>query len=69
MLAATAQAAEIAELNRKLRLSDEDIDHINKQFSETQGMRYYDISKNYMRVMKEICPRGNNKVIIYFLNS
>ena len=38
MLAATAQAAEIAELNRKLRLSDEELDRINKRFNETQGM-------------------------------
>ena len=34
MLAATAQAAEIAELNRKLRLSDEELDCINKRFKK-----------------------------------
>ena len=45
MLAATAQAAEIAEHNWKLRLSDEELDHINKWFNETQGMRHFSISK------------------------
>ena len=39
MLAATAQAAEVSKLNRKLRLADEELDRINKQFDETQGMR------------------------------
>ena len=50
MLAATAQAAEIAELNRKLQLSDEELDYINKWFKETQGMRHYDIPKSDMCV-------------------
>ena len=39
MLAATAQAAEVSELNRKLQVADEEIDCVNKQFDETQGMR------------------------------
>ena len=32
------RSAKIAELNRKLRLSDEELDRINKRFNETQGM-------------------------------
>ena len=39
MLAATAQAAEVSELSRKLRVSDEELDCINKRFKEMQGMR------------------------------
>ena len=39
MLAATAQAAAVSELNRKLRLADEELDRVNKRFHETQGMR------------------------------
>nr|XP_045087525.1 fibrous sheath CABYR-binding protein-like [Aegilops tauschii subsp. strangulata] len=35
-LAATAQAAEVSELNRKLKVADEEIDRINKRFDETQ---------------------------------
>ena len=50
MLAATAQAVEIAELNRKLRLSDEELDRINKRFNETQGMRHYYIPESDMCV-------------------
>ena len=59
MLAATAQAAEIAELNRKLRLSDEELDRkkkdeeldrTNKRFKETQGVRCVSISRNYVHV-------------------
>ena len=38
MLAATAQAAEVSELNRKLKVADEEINRINKRFDETQGM-------------------------------
>ena len=41
MLAATSQAAEVSELNRKLRLADEELDRVNKRFDETQGMRYF----------------------------
>jgi len=37
-LAATAQAAEVSELNRKLKLADDEIDRIKKQFDEAQGM-------------------------------
>ena len=37
MLVATAQAAEVSELNRKLQLADEELDRINKRFKETQG--------------------------------
>ena len=37
-MAATAQAAEVSELNRKLKLADEEIDRVNKRFDETQGM-------------------------------
>nr|XP_020181257.1 endonuclease MutS2-like [Aegilops tauschii subsp. strangulata] len=36
LLAATAQAAEVSELNRKLKVADEEIDRINKRFDETQ---------------------------------
>ena len=50
MLAATAQAAEVAELNQKLWPSDEELDRINKRFNETQGMRHYDIPKSDMCV-------------------
>ena len=39
MLAATAQATELLELNRKLPVADEEIDCINKRFDEMQGMR------------------------------
>ena len=39
MLAATAHAAEVSELNRKLQMADEELNHINKRFDETQGMR------------------------------
>ena len=38
MLAATAQAAEVSELKRKLGLADEDLVRINKIFDEAQGM-------------------------------
>ena len=41
MLAATAQAAKVSELNRKLRLADEELDRVNKRFDDTQGMRNY----------------------------
>ena len=34
MLAATTQAAEVSELNRKLQLADEELDYVNKQFDE-----------------------------------
>ena len=39
MLAATTHAAEVSELNRKLQLTDEELDYVNKRFDETQGMR------------------------------
>ena len=38
MLAATAQAAEVSELKRKLKLADDDIGRINKRFDEAHGM-------------------------------
>ena len=38
LLAATAQAAEVSELQRKLKLADEDLVRINKRFDEAQGM-------------------------------
>ena len=38
MLVATAHAAEVSELNRKLWVADEELDRINKWFDETQGM-------------------------------
>ena len=41
MLAGTAQAAEVSELNRKLQVADEELDHINKRLEETQGMRKF----------------------------
>ena len=41
MLAATAQTAEVSELNRKLRLVDEELDRVKKRFDETQGMRHF----------------------------
>nr|XP_040258564.1 neurofilament medium polypeptide-like [Aegilops tauschii subsp. strangulata] len=36
LLVATAQAAEVSELNRKLKVANEEIDRINKRFNETQ---------------------------------
>nr|XP_020165279.1 myosin heavy chain, muscle-like [Aegilops tauschii subsp. strangulata] len=36
LLAATAQAAGVSELNRKLKLADDEIDRINKRFDEMQ---------------------------------
>ena len=39
MLVATAHAAEVSELNRKLELADEELDRVNKRFDETQVMR------------------------------
>ena len=48
MLAATAQAAEVSELNWKLRVADEELDRINKRFKETQGLQnLYIISDMY----------------------
>ena len=41
MLATIAQAAEVSELNQKLRLADEELDRVNKRFDKTQGMRHY----------------------------
>jgi len=35
---ANAQAAEVSELNRKLKVADDEIDRINKRFDEAQGM-------------------------------
>ena len=37
-MAASAQAAEISELTRKLRLADDEVVRINKRFQETQVM-------------------------------
>ena len=48
MLAATAQATEVSELNRKLHVADEELDRINKRFNETQGMRHCDILESYI---------------------
>ena len=39
LLAATAQAAEVSKLNRKLKLANDDIDRINKRFDEAQGIK------------------------------
>ena len=39
LLAATAQAAEVSELNWKLKLADDELNRINKRFDEAQGMR------------------------------
>ena len=39
MLAATAQAAEVDKLNRKLQVANEELDRMNKRFDEMQGMR------------------------------
>ena len=39
MLAATAEATEASELNRKLQVDNKELDRINKRFDETQGMR------------------------------
>nr|XP_040258366.1 uncharacterized abhydrolase domain-containing protein DDB_G0269086-like [Aegilops tauschii subsp. strangulata] len=36
LLVATAQAAEVSELNWKLKLADEEIDRVNKRFDDTQ---------------------------------
>ena len=38
LLAATAQAAEVSELKRKLGLADEDLVCIKKRFDEAQGI-------------------------------
>ena len=38
LLAATAQANEVSELQRKLKLADEDLVCINKRFDEAQDM-------------------------------
>ena len=38
MSKATAQAAEIADLKKKLELADEDITHINTRLDEAHGM-------------------------------
>lgn len=38
MLAATAHAAEVSELDRNLQVADEELDPINKGFEEMQGM-------------------------------
>jgi len=38
LLAASAKDAEVSELQRKLKLADDEIDHINKRFDEAQGM-------------------------------
>ena len=40
MLAATAQAAEVSQLNQKLRLADAELDRVNKGFDKMQGMRH-----------------------------
>nr|XP_020153135.1 ATP synthase subunit b-like [Aegilops tauschii subsp. strangulata] len=37
LLAAAAQAAEVSELKRKLKLADDDLDRLNKRFDEAQG--------------------------------
>nr|XP_020184046.1 uncharacterized protein CG45076-like [Aegilops tauschii subsp. strangulata] len=37
LLAASAKNAEVSELQRKLKLADEEIDRINKRFDEAQG--------------------------------
>ena len=37
-MAANAQAAEVSELKRKLKLADDEIDRANKRFDEQQGM-------------------------------
>ena len=39
MLAATAQATEVSELNWKLQVANEELDRINNRFNEMQGMR------------------------------
>jgi hypothetical protein len=38
LLAASAKDAEVSELQRKLKLADDEIDRINKRFDEAQGM-------------------------------
>jgi hypothetical protein len=38
LLAASAKDAEVYELQRKLKLADDEIDRINKRFDEAQGM-------------------------------
>ena len=41
MLAATAHAAQVSELNQKLRVANEELDRIIKRFEETKGMRKF----------------------------
>jgi len=38
LLAASAKDAEVSELQRKLKLANDEIDCINKRFDEAQGM-------------------------------
>ena len=38
-MAATAQAADVSELNRKLELANDEIGRVNKWFDEAQGKR------------------------------
>ena len=52
-MAATAQAAEVSELNRKLQVADEEIDRTNKWFDETQGMHI--MFKSFSGISKVIC--------------
>ena len=40
LLTASAKDAEVSELQRKLKLADDEIDHINKRFDEAQGMLF-----------------------------
>ena len=54
MLAATAQAAEVSELNRKLQVSDEEIDRINRRFDETQCMHIM-FTKEVIFILEVIC--------------
>ena len=41
LVAASVRAAEVSELNRKLKLADKELDRINKRFDETQGMQTF----------------------------
>ena len=41
MLAPTAHAAEVSELNHKLQVAGVELDRINKRFEETQGMQKF----------------------------
>ena len=51
---ATAKATEVSELNRKLKLADDEIDRVNKRFDEAQGMCVLFL-KQFNHISEVIC--------------